>query len=258
MSDTHSDNQQNDEDQSTTLETTTPTPTPTPAVNTRKYIPSDRRVNGLSRPFSTPQLLAWIVFVATALEFGLFCTPTLPLAAAIVLTILFYFVWFAIVYYGGLTQSIDPADHFVLGAEQQLNKEHCDQINKDVTPKGLIATLYANYWHNLVHPPISLPKDVMSEHEAMEDGHSHQQPDIPTKHCWFCEIQVAETSMHCKNCNKCVKVFDHHCMCTYGNTMIEFGPQKNLPAANAYPHAVRIFIAVRCSLHSCRVKYMYR
>lgn len=37
--------------------------------------------------------------------------------------------------------------------------------------------------------------------------------DDPTKHCWICEADVAQTSMHCKFCQKCVEGFDHHCMC---------------------------------------------
>ena len=31
------------------------------------------------------------------------------------------------------------------------------------------------------------------------------------KFCWVCGIDVHESSMHCKFCNKCVENFDHHC-----------------------------------------------
>jgi hypothetical protein len=39
-------------------------------------------------------------------------------------------------------------------------------------------------------------------------------PNEPMKQCWICDASVAEHSMHCKFCNKCVYGFDHHCICT--------------------------------------------
>ena len=29
--------------------------------------------------------------------------------------------------------------------------------------------------------------------------------------CYYCELQVHQRSKHCRRCNKCVEVFDHHC-----------------------------------------------
>lgn len=40
-----------------------------------------------------------------------------------------------------------------------------------------------------------------------------EETDDPSKHCWICQADVLQTSMHCKFCNKCVEGFDHHCMC---------------------------------------------
>lgn len=56
----------------------------------------------------------------------------------------------------------------------------------------------------------------------MNHNHSSPQqlpfaplPTEPMKQCWICDASVAEHSMHCKFCNKCVYGFDHHCICTY-------------------------------------------
>jgi hypothetical protein len=56
----------------------------------------------------------------------------------------------------------------------------------------------------------------------MNHNHSQQQqqqplslPNEPMKQCWICDASVAEHSMHCKFCNKCVYGFDHHCICTF-------------------------------------------
>jgi DHHC palmitoyltransferase len=54
-------------------------------------------------------------------------------------------------------------------------------------------------------------------------NHNHSQPQYPCaslpnepmKQCWICDASVAEHSMHCKFCNKCVYGFDHHCICTW-------------------------------------------
>ena len=30
-------------------------------------------------------------------------------------------------------------------------------------------------------------------------------------YCYLCEVNVLRRSKHCRRCNKCVDVFDHHC-----------------------------------------------
>lgn len=42
-------------------------------------------------------------------------------------------------------------------------------------------------------------------------GSRFREEDDATKFCWVCGIDVHESSMHCKFCNKCVANFDHHC-----------------------------------------------
>ena len=58
---------------------------------------------------------------------------------------------------------------------------------------------------------------------GMNHNHAQQQQQQPfsslpieaMKQCWICDASVAEHSMHCKFCNKCVYGFDHHCICTW-------------------------------------------
>jgi hypothetical protein len=69
--------------------------------------------------------------------------------------------------------------------------------------------------------------DHQPMHEAYNSTEHQQQqqqqrlpsslslPNEPMKQCWICDTSVAEHSMHCKFCNKCVYGFDHHCICTF-------------------------------------------
>jgi len=43
------------------------------------------------------------------------------------------------------------------------------------------------------------------------ENSSNINENDPVKFCWVCSIDVHESSMHCKFCNKCVVSFDHHC-----------------------------------------------
>ena len=136
-------------------------------THTKNKEMTPRRQNGFSRPYSKAQISAWIALVATYLQFLLFVSPILPIAAAIPVTIYFTALVVAVVYYGGKTQLIDPVDIYLARHLQQ-------------------------------NPPQALP-----------------ETEEPMKQCWICDTQVAEHSMHCKFCNKCVYHFDHHCMCKF-------------------------------------------
>lgn len=133
--------------------------------------PPTRRKNGFSLPLNKSQICAWIALVATFVEFIIFITPVLPLEASIPFTIVFTGLVGGILYYGGLTQLIDPIDVHL--------KQHLSSNNRTQQQQ---------------RQQIDLPQEEM-------------------KQCWICDTQVAEHSMHCKFCNKCVYHFDHHCMC---------------------------------------------
>lgn len=137
------------------------------------------RRNGFSRPYSKPQLIAWFVLVATIVQFLFFVSPILPLAASIPVTLVFFAMVGGILYYGGLTQAVDPMDDHL--------RKHLLSVNPDAEAK------LSSYYHHI--NPLREPN-----------------PDDPMKQCWLCDTQVAEPSMHCKFCDKCVKNFDHHCM----------------------------------------------
>lgn len=144
-----------------------------------------RRSNGLSPPFTTPQVSTWIFLPTLVVEFGLFVSPLLPLAASIPCTILFCVCAAASAYYGLQAMRTDPADPR-LGASCHMGR--MSHLHGPQDPN--------NPHHNAVCRPI-------------------WDPNEPTKQCWICDIQVGEKSMHCKFCNKCVDHFDHHCMCKY-------------------------------------------
>lgn len=39
---------------------------------------------------------------------------------------------------------------------------------------------------------------------------SEDEEESNIKYCWVCQTNVYTQSMHCKYCDKCVNIFDHH------------------------------------------------
>jgi hypothetical protein len=140
------------------------------------------RRNGFSAPYTTPQLMAWLVLAVTIVQFLFFVSPMLPIAASVPVTVFFFALIGGIIYYGGLTQAIDPMDPYL--------RMHLHSVRPDDEAK--LSRLFYRRFNPLPQPPL---------------------PEEPMKQCWICDIQVAEPSLHCKYCGKCVKNFDHHCMC---------------------------------------------
>ena len=134
-----------------------------------------RRVNGLSSPLTAAQVSTWVFLPILVVEFLVFVSPMLPLAASIPCTLVFCGLAGAATYFGYMAMKIDPADPRLF------------------TEGGNGANGNSN-GHSRNHP---------------------WDPDAPTKQCWICDVQVGEKSMHCKFCNKCVDHFDHHCMCKF-------------------------------------------
>lgn len=149
-----------------------------------------RRRNGFSPPYSAAQIAAWIALAATFLEFLLFVSPILPIAASVPVTIFFTALIVGVIYYGGLTQLVDPMDlHLHQHLKDQQASESANNGDHQDDDTLLLPWCYR-------HVPAPPPQD-----------------DEPMKQCWICDTQVAEHSMHCKFCNKCIYRFDHHCMC---------------------------------------------
>jgi hypothetical protein len=138
-----------------------------------------RRKNGLVRPYTTAQISTWVTLPTLVLQFLFFVSPILPWEASIPCTLLFMLLAAASAYHGLMAMWIDPAD-------PRLDHDHGNNNNgSNGNGNGNGSPAAACTW----------------------------DPNEPTKHCWICDHQVAQKSMHCKFCNKCVDNFDHHCMC---------------------------------------------
>jgi palmitoyltransferase ZDHHC1/11 len=134
-----------------------------------------RRVNGLAPPYTAAQISTWIFLPLLVLEFCLFVSPILPLAASIPCTLAFGGFAALATYFGYMAMKVDPKDPRLSSSSNGENGSEVDSNNNNT--------------------PVVV------------------NPEEPTKQCWICDVQVGEKSMHCKFCNKCVDHFDHHCMC---------------------------------------------
>lgn len=145
------------------------------------------RRNGFTPPYNMPQICAWLALVGSFLHFVLGITPILPLKASIPLTAFFIFLVGLVLLYGTRATAIDSMDAFL---EQHLRAARGGHVCRETKFSDRLYNAYNKPREN-VQP---LPADKM-------------------KQCWICDVQVCETSMHCKYCNKCVGNFDHHCLC---------------------------------------------
>ncbi len=133
------------------------------------------RTNGFQRPLNATQIGTWVLLPVLLLQFLLFATPILPLAASIPCTIAIFACGAASAYFAYRCCAVDPVDERLrrhLSRQQQNNTEN-------------------------------------NENEV--NGTTEHCGEHAVKFCWVCSIDVHESSMHCKFCNKCVKKFDHHC-----------------------------------------------
>lgn len=146
-----------------------------------------RRRNGFTSPYNMPQIYAWLALVCTFFHFVLGVTPILPFTAAIPLTAFFLFLVGLVVLYGARAIAIDSIDVYL---EQHLRRTRDGVVTKEGGFKDKIYDAYNKPRSNVA--PLAAER---------------------MKQCWICDVQVVETSMHCKYCNKCVGKFDHHCMC---------------------------------------------
>jgi hypothetical protein len=176
-----------------------------------------KRRNGLTLPYTAPQVSAWIALLLTLVHFLFLCTPLLPsLAVSIPLTIVFCVLIFIVLYFGLRCCAIDAMDPHLaralhLHAVRQEEEEDAekDENSNSNRPKRTPATkesTLSNWIYKKYNPSPTSSLDIT------------QQPSFNAdemKQCWICDVQVHEQSMHCKYCNKCVGHFDHHCMCTF-------------------------------------------
>eukprot|EP00522_Entomoneis_paludosa_P013156 CAMPEP_0172451864 /NCGR_PEP_ID=MMETSP1065-20121228/9712_1 /TAXON_ID=265537 /ORGANISM="Amphiprora paludosa, Strain CCMP125" /LENGTH=460 /DNA_ID=CAMNT_0013203835 /DNA_START=106 /DNA_END=1488 /DNA_ORIENTATION=- len=148
-----------------------------------------RRRNGLTPPYSAPQIVSWLFLAATIIHFVLFITPILPFEAAIAVTIFFFLVVACVFHYGMRAIAVDSMDIYL----KKTLAEDRDGVIK--TEGKVLDHCYKAYNGDA----------VTIKNEQPPEGEE-------TKQCWICDTQVAEHSMHCKYCNKCVTNFDHHCL----------------------------------------------
>lgn len=145
------------------------------------------RTNGFQRPFNPMQIGTWALLPVLLLQFLLFATPILPLAASIPCTIAVFACGLASAYFTYRCCTVDPVDERLC---RHLNRQR--HANTEQTDNGENGATANN-----------------DDDETNEERGSGENDAV--KFCWVCSTDVHESSMHCKFCNKCVKRFDHHC-----------------------------------------------
>lgn len=135
------------------------------------------RRNGLTSPYNMPQMSAWAALLATLVHFLLGVTPILPLKASVPLTAFFVFLIALVFLYGIRAIVVDSMDVYL---EQHLRGLR----------DGAVCT-HESKWKDRIYNMYNRPRSgvVPLAADAM-------------KQCWICDVQVVETSMHCKYCNK--------------------------------------------------------
>lgn len=197
-------------------------------------VPPHRR-NGLSRPYSSTQVVGLVALLASVVEYALFVAPILhPCAIAPVTLVLAWVVGLA-VQAAAQTILADPVDLHLCRHWRDMDhnhhnnhQSHDDQEQQQPQQQQPPSQQPNNYpttalSYNALHNPLHRPKATrgMTWSDYLYwrvNGPRQDQPlprDEDMKQCWICDTQVADHSMHCKFCNKCVYHFDHHCMCEF-------------------------------------------
>ena len=159
-----------------------------------------KRHNGLESPHSRMQISTWFVLPLLMIQFGLFCTPILPLWAAVVFTTIFMLSAVAAALFGYISTALDPMDPRL---------SHDDDY-KDPMEGALWQKVFKVPARTVHTPhPNHVPGVVVQQGE--EEAPNGEDTTPKEKYCWVCEDEVHQESMHCRYCNKCVSKFDHHC-----------------------------------------------
>jgi hypothetical protein len=177
-----------------------------------------RRKNGLSAPHTAAQISAFLALVGTALQFAIVVAPALPRCSSAPITLAFAALVMCVINFGGKAVSIDPID---VHLERHLTERYGGTSHGgDEQNEAPVATA-ATTGSSAIGGSNAAKKlewtDWQGRLYRYFNGHRRDQPlpVEPMKQCWICNAQVAEPSMHCKFCDKCVYHFDHHCMCTF-------------------------------------------
>eukprot|EP00978_Attheya_sp_CCMP212_P038785 scaffold195824_cov56-Attheya_sp.AAC.1 len=207
------------------------------------------RKNGLERPYSSMQILTWILLPILFIQFGFFVTPILPMVASIPCTVVFIVFGFLSIYYGYLCCVTDPID---VKLREHLGRHPPEaalqfpmtatmmccficrkcQKSSDRQEKKAIDEFSDNEMGvNASAPSTGEAVDGSTKGSTGEAVEGEED----TKYCWVCETRVEEQSMHCKYCDKCVSGFDHHCQ--WLNTCV---------GRHNYPYFYRTVVVTFC------------
>jgi hypothetical protein len=139
-----------------------------------------RRINGLQPPYHYLQVATWVLFPVILVHYFAYLRPLLwiNLADEIIVTLIFCLACAGALFAGYMTCATDPVDSALLRAAAGTGPP----------PSRLCGCM------DVIETPIPASGD--------EGGKIY---------CYVCELNVDESSKHCRFCNKCITRFDHHC-----------------------------------------------